>query len=305
MKIKKEQLKKLAEFIGHQHPIYTLEAAPEPGRFFSAGGDKTVVEWNVKNPSLGIPVAQFNFTIYALCCLANKNILLAGTSEGGIHIIDLVSKKELKYILLPGEGVFDIRYSAQHHLIVASTAKGKLLFISPDDFSILETLLLSTEKIRNIAFNSSRPYLYAACSDTKVYVIDLVTRKSMYEFVGHNWATNALYYCDDKDELITCSKDAHIRIWDIKKQFELIKTVPAHNYAIYQIVYNPKLKIFATASRDKTIKLWNEELDILVRINKEDFDGHSNSVNSVLWLNGHQLVSSGDDRRIILWSIDG
>jgi WD repeat-containing protein 61 len=303
MQNKSEQVKKLAEFTGHKHPIYVLEAAPEQGRFFSGGGDKTIVEWDINHPEEGIPIAQFKFTIYSLCTIKEKGVLLAGTSEGGIHILDIASKKELKYFQLPGEGVFDIRYSNEHQLIVGSTAKGKLIFISPDNFSVIDTLQLSTEKIRNIHFNTTRPYLYVACSDTKVYVIDLTTRKNIYEFIGHNWATNALYYDPGKDELITASKDAHIRIWDIKKQFEMIKSVPAHNYAIYQIAYNPGLKVFATASRDKTIKIWDKDMDIIVRINQESFEGHTNSVNSLLWLDDHLLVTAGDDRKIFLWKV--
>jgi WD repeat-containing protein 61 len=303
METNKIQIKKLAEFTGHKHPIYTLEAAPEPGRFFSGGGDKTIVEWDLKDPSIGVPLAQFEFTIYSLCLIPEKKILLAGTSEGGIHIIDIGTKKEIKYFQLPGEGVFDIQYSKAHGVIVASTAKGKLVFISPGDFSHSGSLELSADKIRNIVFNSTRPYLYAACSDTKVYVVDLHTKKNIFEFVGHNWATNALYYNENRDELITCSKDAHIRIWDLKKQFELIKSVPAHNYAIYRILYNAEQKIYATASRDKTIKIWSEEMDLLMRINQENFGGHTNSVNTIIWLDNQHLISAGDDRRIILWEI--
>src|SRR5687768_9167717 len=108
------QVKKQAEFTGHKHPIYVLEAAPEPGRFFSAGGDKTIVEWDIKYPEEGIPIAQFKFTIYSLCTIREKGVILAGTSEGGIHVIDLASKKELKYFQLPNEGVFDIKYSKEH-----------------------------------------------------------------------------------------------------------------------------------------------------------------------------------------------
>lgn len=296
-------VKKVAEFIGHQHPVYALIAAPEPGRFFSAGGDKTIVEWNLADPSVGLPIAQFQFTIYCLCLIADKNILLAGTSEGGIHVIGLNTKKEIKYFQLTGEGVFDIQFSLEHQLIVASTSKGNLIFINPDDFKLITTLNLSTEKIRSLAFNSTQPYLYAACSDTNVYVIDIKEKKKIFEFTAHNWACNALVYNTEKDILITASKDAHIRIWGIKREFELIKNIPAHNYAIYQIAYNPALNIYSTASRDKTIKLWDEEMDILLRINKEDFEGHSNSVNSVIWLDEHHLVSGGDDRRVILWEV--
>ncbi len=297
-------VKKVAEFIGHQHPIYCIIAAPEPGRFFSAGGDKTIVEWDIKDPSMGIPIAQFKFTIYSLCLLKAKNILLAGTSEGGIHVIGLASTKELKYIQLPNEGIFDIQYSQEHALIVASTSKGNIVFIDPDNLQILSTLSISTEKIRSMAFNTTRPYLYIACSDTNIYVVDIIKKEKIFEYTAHNWAANALLYNNSKNELISASKDAHIRIWDIKKEFELIKNIPAHNYAIYQLIYNPTLNIYATASRDKTIKLWDEGMNILVRINKEDHQGHSNSVNTICWLDEKYLISGSDDRKIILWEVN-
>ncbi len=306
----KIEVKKVVELIGHQHPIYTLIAAPEPGRFFSAGGDKSVVEWDINDPSTGTLIAQLPYTIYSLCVLPENlargrqgNQLIVGTSEGGIHIIDLSTKKEIKYFQLPGEGVFNIQYSEVHHIIAASTAKGNLLLIHPGDLSILSTIHLSEEKIRSIAFNPVRPYMYTACSDTNVYVIDIEKKEKVFSFVAHSWACNAICYDAVNNHLITCSKDAHIRIWDIKNHFEMIKNIPAHNYAIYQIAYNPSIKIYATASRDKTLKLWDDELEILVRINKEDFEGHTNSVNTILWLDDQYLVSGGDDRKLMVWEI--
>jgi len=296
-------IKKITEFTGHTQPVYTLEAAPEQGCFFSAGGDKTIVKWNIDTPDWGTPIAQFKFTVYSLCCLVQKNILLAGTSEGGIHIIDLTNNTEIKYYKIPDEGVFDIKYSFEHNVIVASTARGKLFFISPINYSVIGEMVISKEKIRNITFNPNRPYLYAACSNSNVYVIDVANRELIHSFEAHQWATNALFYHPEKDELITASKDAHIRVWDIKEQFELIKNIPAHNYAIYKIAYNSHYHFFATAARDKTIKIWDDEFNIIARIDKDKFEGHTNSVNSILWLNKSYLLSTGDDRRIILWEV--
>lgn len=297
-------IKKITEFTGHTQPVYTLEAAPEPGCFFSAGGDKTIVRWDTKNPEWGIPIAQFKFTVYSLCFIPTRHILIAGTSEGGIHIIDLSSNIEIKYFRIPDDGIFDIKYSLEHQLIVASTSKGRLVFIDDTNYTIVEEIFVSNEKIRNICFNPHRPYLYVACSDCNVYVIELTNKKNIHSFEAHQWAANALLYHGSKDELITGSKDAHIRIWDIKKQFEMIKNIPAHNYAIYKIVYNEEANIFATASRDKTMKIWNHEFDIIARIDQAKYAGHTNSVNSALWLNQTNLLSTGDDRRIILWEIN-
>jgi WD40 repeat protein len=299
----KIQVNKVVEFTGHQNPIYSLIAAPQPGRFFSAGGDKTVVEWDITNPTEGKPIARFLFTIYSLCSLPELQILIAGTSEGGIHFIDLVTKKEIKYIQLPSEGVFNIRYNQIHQVLVASTAKGNLVFIHPENFSIITILNISTDKIRSLDLNATLPYLYVACSDSNVYIIDLIKKEKIFQFKAHNWACNAIYYNSANQQLITGSKDAHLRVWDLKNECELIKNIPAHNYAIYQILHHKNLGIFATASRDKTIKLWDAELNIQVRMNQQDYKGHTNSVNTICWVDGNYLVSSGDDRRIILWEL--
>jgi WD repeat-containing protein 61 len=295
---------KVAEFTGHQHPIYSMIAAPQPGRFFSAGGDKTVVEWDITNPALGIPIAKFLFTIYSLCLVPENQTLIAGTSEGGIHVIDLITKKEIKYIQLPGEGVFNIQYSQIHGVLVATTAKGNLVFMNPENFNILATLSISTQKIRSLTFTPTLPHVYVACSDAHIYVIDLVQKKKIHQFQAHQWACNAVYYHPVNDWLISGSKDAHLRVWDVKNKFELIKNIPAHNYAIYQVLYCKELDIYATASRDKTIKLWDQDMNILMRINKEDFNGHTNSVNAICWLGKNYLLSGSDDRKIMLWEIN-
>jgi len=86
---------------------------------------------------------------------------------------------------------------------------------------------------------------------------------------------------------------------------QITNCIPAHNYAIYSIVFSPNKKYFATASRDKTIKIWNAEiLELLVRIDKKNFDGHTHSVNKLLWSDyKNYLISAGDDRAIMVWEI--
>ncbi|HQF28656.1 MAG TPA: WD40 repeat domain-containing protein, partial [Bacteroidia bacterium] len=58
------------------------------------------------------------------------------------------------------------------------------------------------------------------------------------------------------------------------------------------------------ASRDKTVKIWDpESLEVIIRLEKQEADGHVNSVNKLLWLNNTDLLSAGDDRSIALWKM--
>ncbi|WP_369826532.1 hypothetical protein [Siphonobacter sp. BAB-5405] len=43
-------IEKIDTFAGHRDAIYALEAAPEPGQFFSSGSDGLVIRWDLADP---------------------------------------------------------------------------------------------------------------------------------------------------------------------------------------------------------------------------------------------------------------
>ena len=64
---------------------------------------------------------------------------------------------------------------------------------------------------------------------------------------------------------------------------------------------------FASASRDKSIKIWdprNFKLLKVIDASKKGMNAHINSVNKLLWLSyNNYLVSASDDRSIMVWEI--
>jgi WD40 repeat protein len=113
---------------------------------------------------------------------------------------------------------------------------------------------------------------------------------------------NSLCFYPDGKTLVSGGKDAHLNFWDTST-FDLIKSIPAHNYAIYKIAFHPTQTIFVSASRDKNIKIWNAEtIEVIQRLDAKNFNGHKASVNNLYFTkNGDQLVSVSDDRSMIIW----
>jgi WD40 repeat protein len=96
-----------------------------------------------------------------------------------------------------------------------------------------------------------------------------------------------------------------LNIWQVG-DYELLKSIPAHPWAIYDIAYSPDSNLFATASRDKTLKIWDSKtFQPLEVIDKENYDGHQFSVNKLIWSShNNYLISAGDDKAIMVWEIN-
>ena len=118
---------------------------------------------------------------------------------------------------------------------------------------------------------------------------------------GHTMAVFSTQYPPSGDYLVSGSRDAQVKIWDTKS-FELIHNIPAHLFAVNSIAFHPLQSYFATASMDKSIKIWGADDFKLYKIisREKGFDGHQLSINKIVW-NGDQLISTGDDKRIIVW----
>jgi WD40 repeat protein len=78
-------------------------------------------------------------------------------------------------------------------------------------------------------------------------------------------------------------------------------------FAINDIALSPNGKYFATASMDKSIKIWDtEKMQLLKVIDKARHAGHGTSVNKLWWSSfNNQLISASDDRSISVWEIEG
>jgi len=297
-------IKKLAELTGHSGAVYALEQSETENCFYSGSSDKIVAKWNLELLGAEKFAAQFPGIIYSLCFIKQKNVLLAGTSEGKIYILDLTEKKEIKILQNHIQPVFDIQYSSQHKIILSAGGDGMLSIISSEDFSAIKIIKLCNDKLRAIDIYGNEAAI--ACGDGMIRIIDFGNLKVKNEFSAHKDSVYTLKFSPDGKYLLSGGKDAHLNKWTMDNgQWTMEKSIPAHNYAIYSISFSPDGQLFATASRDKTIKIWDENtLEILTRINKENLDGHINSVNKLFWNSyNNYLVSTGDDRKIMVWEI--
>jgi WD40 repeat protein len=266
-----------------------------------------VVEWNLLDQQQNKVIARLPAKAMALKYVPDKNILLVGQSAGGIHVIDLNKNEEIKLLQLHRLSVYDIQYLPEKECFWAVAGDGTLSVWSINDFSLVTALKLCDKKIRSIQFNTVLKEAAIGCGDGSIRIFDMDTFEEKKILQGHvdDFSVNAVCYHPNGKYLLSGSRDAYLNVWDIENDYALLHHIPAHNYAIYSIVFSPCKKFFATGSRDKTIKIWDaENFELLLRIDKSQQQGHTHSVNKILWIDFNSyLVSTGDDKVIMVWEI--
>ena len=111
------EVKKITKLTGHIGAIYTLYKGTDAHLIFSGGGDKTIAQWNLETFEPRKLVARLPAVIYSICHIPEKQLLLAGTSIGNVHVLDLEKNQEIKILKNHTSEVFDIKYSNKSYCL--------------------------------------------------------------------------------------------------------------------------------------------------------------------------------------------
>ncbi len=297
------QITKKFTFSGHNTAIFALCNGPDEHTFISGSGDKYVAQWNLHNGQQEKFSAKMPAAVYSLLPIYEAGQLWVGTGNGHVHVLDLKKREEIHVFKFHTAQVFDMKYSSGSGLAYSCGGDGNVCCYDVSKLNHVHTQKFSEVKIRSIEFY--RDKLFLAEGSGKTLVVNAKDLSLEHEFQSHRLATNCYLVSDQDGLLYSGGRDAHLNVWDIKNNYYPVKSLPAHNFAIYRIVDMEPYGIIATASRDKTIKLWDKEtLNIMQRIAKENLDGHNFSVNALIWnAEERTLISGGDDKTIISWQI--
>jgi len=293
-------------YTGHKGSVYTIGASLDQDKFITAGSDGIIAEWSFDDRIEGIPLAQVNNIVYSMFVDLDSKLLVIGQAAGGLHIIDLVQKKEMRLLQYHESPIFNITTHNDYQWIISLGGNGKIVITSLKDFSLIREVEVGGGKLRSIVINDSGDTAIVGTADGTIHFFKLPDWRQIKIIQAHQegFSVNSLKYNLDETLLYSGSRDAHLNIYDVKDEFKKINSIPAHNYAIYSIVSSPDGTQIATASRDKTIKIWDaNDMTLQMRIELGKTEGHKNSVNTLYWHPNGKLISGSDDRSIMAWDI--
>ncbi|WP_420148905.1 WD40 repeat domain-containing protein [Spirosoma sp.] len=296
-------VEKIDTFGGHRDCVYALETGLESNQFFSAGADGLVVRWYLDRPDRGDLVAKVPASIYALALHPVSRLLWLGQNYEGLHLIDTVNKREVNSLKLTSSAIFDIKFYKSDAFIALSD--GVVVVIDTEQLAVKKHIRASDKAARCIAINPVEREMAIGYSDNVVRIFDLSTHALKHTLSAHTNSVFTITYSPDFRYLLTAGRDAHLRVWDVEKNYALQNDIVAHMFAINHLTFSPDNSLFATASMDKSIKIWDANTYRLLKVvDRARHAGHGTSVNKLLWTNYQQeLLSASDDRTISVWQL--
>ena len=277
---------------GHNGAIYDACWDQYRGEWLTAGGDGVVAAWAKTDGEHGRAVFQSRQAFFSIAPL--KSGPVAGTESGELMMLD--AERKPRKIVAHDKGVFSI-----------TPIDGSRFFCGGGDGRITGWNALTqngdwhwkrASKIRVISPSSAGTFIGSSSGDG-IIVPELspgIDLEKAITIVGHKGGVYAALFLVDKNVWLTGGRDGHLRVWS--KHGESLLSIPAHEAAIYRIVQ--RKGVIYTASRDKSVKSWNEnDLSFRAKWDRSN-QGAKRSVNA-LCIGGEKptwLMAAGDDRVI-------
>lgn len=167
----------------------------------------------------------------------------------------------------------------------------------------LNSFEISPEPLRCVKFIVSLNSFCCGGDDRNVYIVNIETSKKV-KLLAHEDYTRSIAVHEPQHRLLTCSDDETIKLWDWGRGWRHVATFEGHDHYVMGIALNSKNSTeFASASLDKTVKLWSTTSSSSTYTLT-----HEDAVNCVEFCSGGEegknrsfLISATDGHKVYVW----
>ncbi|KAJ1733772.1 Coatomer subunit beta' [Coemansia sp. Benny D160-2] len=185
--------------------------------------------------------------------------------------------------------------------VVASLYDGKVHIWNYETQAEIKTFEVSDMPVRTVKFVARKNWIVAGSDDMQLRVFNYNTHERVAAFDAHQDYIRCVAVHPTLPYVLTSSDDMSIKLWDWEKNWKCVQMFEGHTHFVMGLAINPKdTNTFASASLDKTIKVWN----LGSPTPNYTIEGHIKGINAIDYYHGSDkpyLVSGADDFCAKVW----
>ena len=266
----------------------------------SSGEDGTIRLWSVnQNNSQSIQTIQGDEERVRQLTFSPDGSKIATVCTNGIVKLWRVEDGSLINYFPTKTEINDIKYSPDGESLATASANGQVNIWNSDGIW-QQTLNRHGGEVFSLGFHPDGHTLASASSDKTVKIWQV----RQPNFLDNGGIYSIAVSPTSPEIFAATGWDGKIELWqkNSDNSRKLLFELPGHQVTVTQIKFSPDGNILASASWDKTIKLWRMADGTLITT----LTGHQDGINSLAfgWGNkGYVLASGSEDKTIKLWSI--
>jgi WD40 repeat protein len=284
---------------GHNESVTAIKYLNQnPQIFYSAGTDGKVIKWNAENlDELQEVVFDEPLLIESIDIDDKDQWLLVQTKKRGVVMINIAgSGVRERPFFTDKEPVQAAIFSSQAGKYIVATKDGSIKMKS---FSGDKVIGMSNASINTMVATENDEMLLTGSREGVFEVWeDTISREFFYDEM---YGINAMALSSDEKLLLIGREKGDALLWNMEKM-ELIRIISGHQSAITDVDFSADGKSMLTASRDKTVRIWDvkdsKKLPLIL-------DDHDDWVLTASFdPNGKYVISGSKDRKIRIWPIE-
>ncbi|KMZ56206.1 Coatomer subunit beta'-1 [Zostera marina] len=185
--------------------------------------------------------------------------------------------------------------------ILASLYSGSVCIWNYQSQAMTQSFEVTELPVRSAKFITRKQWVVAGADDMFIRVYNYNTMDKVKVFEAHTDYIRSVAVHPTLPYVLSASDDMLIKLWDWEKDWMCTQIFEGHSHYVMQVTFNPKdTNTFASASLDRTIKIWN--------IGSPDpnftLDAHLKGVNCVDYFTGGDkpyLITGSDDLTAKVW----
>jgi hypothetical protein len=263
---------------GHEYgACRTLVTHQETGNIYSGGTDGRILKWRHRNNEWKyetiVDARHAEFQVYSLDISGDGSKLVAagsafgGSQENFVEVYDLKNTGAPKKITGFIHEVDNVIVTTDNKGFFSRDNAGQSIRYSDFNASTSQEIIKSKEKITSIALSPDGKLLAGAGHDGNLYLWDVknnYNQRIIYKnpdvvIAGQKLpgTLSAVAFSRDGKQIMFGDIQGRLRRLLMDNLTAAPRVFPGHKASIEHIVYNHAGTFMATASTDKTVRLWN------------------------------------------------
>ena len=245
-------------FKGHASEIKSIAFVPGKREFYTSGTDNRVMKGNLDNKDQNLQVVYSGTEIIEVLAVSpSAEWLACGGNNAVIKMIPIKGGSALQYDLKGHTGsIKSLVFSYDGKFLYSASLDGKVL---KWDLSAKTSTSAGADgiKITSIDISSNGNYLAGVSNDGKALVWNAERYTDRFSpDIPQGKRISTLRFKPGANTLAIGYSDGYVELWDISSRTK-ISGINAHTAEINDIRFNNKFSQMATASKDKSMKIWD------------------------------------------------